>query len=144
MQSYSQSFKQSHSRARPRRVKARCHPPLPVNAWTRWLAPECLHTSRQEFDHMLELGIIRPTSSNWSSPLNKVPKRSSNWSICGDYRALNNSSVPDCYPTPHIQDFSASLHVTTIFSQIDLVTAYYQIPVEPADIPDTAITITHQ
>lgn len=93
---------------------------------------------------MLELGIIRPTSSNWSSPLNKVSKRSSNWSICGDYRALNNSSVPDCYPIPHIQDFSASLHVTTIFSQIDLVTAYYQIPVEPADIPNTAITITHQ
>ncbi len=37
-----------------------------VPSRTRRLAPESLNIARQEFDHMLELGIIRPSSSNWS------------------------------------------------------------------------------
>jgi len=38
----------------------------PVMARTRRLAPERLKIARQEWEHMLELGIIRPSSSNWS------------------------------------------------------------------------------
>ena len=47
----------------------------PVSAKPRRLAPEKLAVARQEFEHVLEEGIIRPSSSQWSSPFHMVPKK---------------------------------------------------------------------
>ena len=48
-------------------------PPIPGRAGH--LSPERLQIARREFDHMLELGIIQPSSSSWSSLLHMVPKK---------------------------------------------------------------------
>ena len=44
----------------------------PVFARPRRLAPDRLKFAKREFEHMLQLGIIRPSSSPWSSPLHMV------------------------------------------------------------------------
>ena len=40
----------------------------PVTAHPRRLPPERLKVAKLEFEHMLQLGIIRPSSSAWASP----------------------------------------------------------------------------
>ena len=44
----------------------------PVSARLRCLAPECLKAAKKEFDHMLQLGIIQPSSSAWSTLFHMV------------------------------------------------------------------------
>ncbi|BHF76758.1 hypothetical protein SprV_0501985700 [Sparganum proliferum] len=116
-----------------------CGPP--VFARPRRLAPSRLQAAKAEFEHMLQLGIIRPSESPWASPLHMVLKATSDdWRPCGDYRALNNATIPDRYPVPHLQDFAGALFGKSVFSKIDLVRAFHQLPVAPEDVPKTAVT----
>ena len=90
---------------------------------------------------MLDAGIVRPSKSPWASPLHLVPKKNpGEWRITGDYRALNSITKPDRYPLPFIQSLSNKLHGGTVFSKIDLLKAYHQIPMSPDDIKKTAVT----
>ncbi|XP_064456883.1 uncharacterized protein LOC135367514 [Ornithodoros turicata] len=112
----------------------------PVHVHPRRLSPEKFKVAKNEFEHMLELGIIRPSSSAWSSALHLVPKTTGDWRLCGDYRALNRVTAPDRYPIPHMQDFANNLHGTRVFSKVDMIRAYHQIPVADEDIAKTALS----
>nr|VZI00481.1 unnamed protein product [Spirometra erinaceieuropaei] len=113
----------------------------PVFSRPRRLAPTRLAAAKAEFEHMLQMGIIRQPESPWASPLHMVPKAATgDWHLWGDYRALNNVTVPDRYPVPHLQDFSCALFNKSVFSKIDLVRAFHQIPIAPEDVSKTAVT----
>ena len=111
----------------------------PTYAKSRRLAPDRYSMAKAEFESLLQQGIIRPSSSNWSSALHIVPKKNGDIRPCGDYRALNSQTLMDRYPIPNIQEFTSQLNGCKFFSKIDLVKAFHQIPVNAADIPKTAV-----
>ena len=88
---------------------------------------------------MLRQGVIRRSSSAWSSPIQMVRKRDDTWRICGDYRTLNQSTQRDQYPLPNILDVQNCLYGKNIFSKVDLFKGFWQVPMAPEDIQKTAV-----
>ena len=112
----------------------------PTYAKTRQLSAEKFAAAKNEFQNLLQAGIIRQSKSPWSSPLHLVPKSEANqFRPCGDYRTLNAITKPDRYPIPHIHSVSTKLNKMKYFSKIDLVKAYHQIPLQECDIEKTAV-----
>ena len=112
----------------------------PIKTLPRRLTPEKLSEAKQHFDIMCAAGICRRSSSAWSSGLHLVCKIDGTLRPCGNYRRLNAITMRDNYPLPHIHDCLSGLNSCTIFSKIDLVKSYHQIPVASDDIPKTAIS----
>ena len=97
-----------------------------------------MKTAKEYFDQLLRLGIVRRSKSAFASPLHMAPKKDGTWRPCGDYRKLNEQTVPDRFPLPHIQDVVRDMDDCHIFSKIDPVKAYHQIPKAEEDIMKTA------
>ena len=108
-------------------------------ARARPLPPDKLEVVRNEIEYLLEAGIINRSNSNYASSLHLFPKKNSGkFRLVGDYRNLNRQTIPDLYPTP-VQSLLHRVSGASIFSKIDLVKAYHQIPLAPAAWKKTAI-----
>ena len=111
----------------------------PIYSKFRRLSPEKLKIAKQLFADMVDNGLCQKSSSPWSSPLHMVKKQDGSWRPCGDYRRLNMVTEPDHYPVPNITDITNGLHGASIFSKLDLLKGYYQVPMNEEDIKKTAI-----
>ena len=67
-----------------------------------------------------------------------VRKRDGSVRPCVDFRALNSMTKKDAFPIPRTQDCLDALEGASLFSTLDITSAYNQIPVRTEDIAKTA------
>ena len=98
----------------------------------------------------LEMGIIVPIHSEYSSPVVIVPKKEIDpetgrnaQRLCIDYRSLNRIMKSDHYPLPRIDDILSMLSHCEYYTPLDCNQGYLQIFITDNDIRKTAF-ITHQ
>jgi transposase InsO family protein len=96
---------------------------------------------KEYIDDMLAKGYLRPSKSPTSSPVIFVPKAdpSDPDRPCGDYRALNEASVKDCYSLPLINEMHDRIQGAKIFTKLDLRSAFYLIRIKEGEEWKTAI-----
>ena len=92
----------------------------------------------KEIDVMLQMGVIRPSSSPYASPILLVPKKDGSIRFCIDYRRLNNITTKDRWPLPRIQDIFDQLGGSAYFSTLDMRSGYWQVPLAKQAIPKSA------
>jgi len=94
---------------------------------------------RDILDNLLEKKIIRPSSSEFSSPIVLV-KKNGELRLCIDYRELNKRTVRDRYPLPLIDDHLDILRNKHYFTCIDFKDGFHHINVEESSRKYTSFT----
>ena len=113
---------------------------IPVNQPHRRIPHNQLAEVKEHLQDLLDKGVIRPSQSNYASPIVLVRKKSGALRMCVDYRQLNAKVKQDAYPLPRIDESLDVLGGAKLFSTIDLASAYNQVEVAPEDRPKTAFT----
>jgi transposase InsO family protein len=97
--------------------------------------------AEQEIQTMLKAGIIEPSNSPWCAPVLPIRKKDGTLRICVDYRKLNQVTVKDTYPLPRIDDILDAVYGSVVYTTLDALSGYWQIPVEERDQPKTAFAM---
>ena len=112
------------------------HPPVSFHPYR--IAPRYKEEVKAQIDKLLELGILRPSTSPWSSGIITVRKKDGRVRICVDFRAVNGITEPDPYQMPLIEELLDILGSAKFISKVDLNKGFHQIPIAGQDMLKTA------
>ena len=112
------------------------HPPLKCKF--RLLSRPKLESLKTELEQLQKAGIIRPSRSDWASPIVMVPKKDHTWRLCVDYRRLNAIATCCQFPLPRIDSILRGLQGASHFTALDLMKGFHQIAMSEEAIQKTA------
>jgi hypothetical protein len=81
----------------------------------------------------LEVSIIKPSQSYFSSPLVMVMKKGGSWCLCPNYRQVNKMTIKYNFPIPVIDE----LHKVMLFTKLYPCFKYHEIIMRQECIPKT-------
>lgn len=101
-------------------------------------SPEKKRIINQLVQELIDIGVVEPSFSPYSSPVVLVKKSTGDYRLCIDYRKLNTVTKGDSYPLPNIDNILAYLEGSYYFSSLDIKSGFYQVPLHPDDKEKTA------
>jgi hypothetical protein len=101
-----------------------CHPPSRVPIHLK-------DAVVKELQSLIKMGVIERVTgpSRWVSRMVTVPKASGDVRICQDLRDVNKFVVPEKQPIPTLEDVTEDMAGSKVFSELDVLKAFHQIPV---------------
>ena len=82
----------------------------------------------KEVKSLLELGIIEPSSSPYSSPPIMIKKPDKSYRLAIDFRMLNAITWFDAEPMPTLEEDLHKFSSAKYISELDITKAYHQVP----------------
>jgi hypothetical protein len=92
----------------------------PISRRAYRMPPNELAKLKIQLQELLEKGFIKPSSSPWGCPALFVKKKDQTLRMCVDYHLLNEVTIKNKYPLPHIDILFDQLAGAKVFSKIDL------------------------
>ena len=112
----------------------------PIRAKYRRIPPHSYEAVKIEIEKLLETGVIEPSNSPWSSPISIAVKKDNSIRICLDLRKVNALTRKDAKIIPNIDEMFDALTGNKIFSSLDLLQGFHQIPLSEKSKEYTAFT----
>lgn len=113
---------------------------IPVRQSPYPLNPVKAQEMQDHIQELMEQKIVRPSRSPYSAPAFLIQKKGGGKRLCIDYRRINQKIIFDAFPPPHMDSIFQSLHGSSIFTILDLTSAFYQLNLSPSSKKYTAFT----
>ena len=110
----------------------------PIKMRPRRLGPRAADHCGAAVEQMLQNDIIEPCQSPWASPVVLAQKKDGKLRFCVDYRELNDRTIKDSWPLPHITDTLDRMAGKEWYSTMDMASGYWQIAMKESHKPLTA------
>ena len=122
---------------KPHEIKTYDHPPPSSRPYRS--TPQKEEEMYKITQDLLYHGLIRKSYSPYAAPALLVPKSDGSWRMVVDYKKLNNITIKDNHPLPHMEQTIQRLGGGyKFFSTLDMKSGFWQIPIKDEDKHKTA------
>ena len=84
----------------------------------------------EQCEELQRMGVLEESESPWNSQIVPIRKPDGRLRLCIDYRKVNERTVKDRFPMCVVSECVYSMFGMKVFTKMDLVRGYYQMPVE--------------
>ena len=115
-------------------AKVKVTDPKPFKERLRNIPSGLLEEVKDHLDHILDVGVIKPSKSAWSNVVVLVLKKDGGLRFCIDFQRLNTQTQKHAFPLPQ-------MHKIIDATTVDLLSGFWQTPMEESSKQYVAFTL---